>query len=267
MKIILSIVLLFFFSINVHSDDEKRLTHKERITVLESKVKKQEVQIKTLIESIQKLANIVEQQKSNSSLKFELKIIPVGVVTAFAGEADTLPSNWMLCDGSWLDCKEFDKLYEVLGKAHGYQAIAKKEFFALPDYQGYFLRGVSHNSKVDPDADRRKEAKKGGNKGNKVGSIQGDQPGPHLHTINDLGHEHGVNDPGHEHLHGPLEEWRKDIGNGSKITRFTGRNNYTSRTKTSISIVKSKSNISIRSNKTKETRPTNAYVNWIIKVK
>lgn len=107
--------------------------------------------------------------------KFNEDVIPpVGSVIPFSGIniPQQLTQNWMLCDGKEVSSKgSFATLYSMIGTAHGSTA----EFlFNLPDYRGYFLRGVSEDTNRDPEAAQRKVPSAGGNAGNAIGSMQDD---------------------------------------------------------------------------------------------
>jgi len=104
---------------------------------------------------------------------------PIGAVLPFAASRDNagaLQQNWLLCDGKTLSNKGvYGDLFQSIGFAHGQ---AGETDFVLPDYRGFFLRGVASGSSWDPDRDERtvpypagKDGQKG-NKGDRVGSIQ-----------------------------------------------------------------------------------------------
>jgi microcystin-dependent protein len=111
--------------------------------------------------------------------------VPVGSVVAFAGtlgQPDTSPMSppapavgttwpleawgWTLCDGRTLSATNFPELFAALGYLYGGSA----DSFALPDYRGYFLRGIDPAGKIDPDVSQRTAAP-GGQQGG-VGSTQ-----------------------------------------------------------------------------------------------
>lgn len=101
--------------------------------------------------------------------------------------------------------------------------------FSLPDLRGQFLRGVDFTAAKDPDASIRTRMSTNGNTGNNVGSIQSDNFRSHTHTYTFQQQNHSFEDEP-----GPLAwEWYSTQNTGA-----TGGN---------------------------ETRPTNAYVNYIIK--
>lgn len=100
--------------------------------------------------------------------------LPIGSVSAYAGKpSQALQQNWVLCDGGAQSATgEFKDLYAAIGTANGQPSEGQ---FNLPDFQGYFLRGVSMGVEGrDPDVSSRSAAKPGGNSGDKVGSQQGD---------------------------------------------------------------------------------------------
>lgn len=65
-------------------------------------------------------------------------IMPPGTVVAFAGVM--APDGWLLCDGRTVSRTEFSRLFEAIGLAYGIGD--GPDTFSLPDYRGYFLRGV-----------------------------------------------------------------------------------------------------------------------------
>lgn len=86
--------------------------------------------------------------------------MPVGSVTAFAGplsmsgvDQDAPSSHlleawgWLFCDGRALACSQYPDLFTVLGHVYG----GADGQFHIPDYRGYFLRGVGTGTDKDPD--------------------------------------------------------------------------------------------------------------------
>ena len=112
-------------------------------------------------------------------------VVPVGTITPYAGEVNASTrralerQGWLACDGSEVSRAQYSSLYRVIGNIHG--AGDGSSTFNLPDYQGRFLRGVSGSSDRDPDSDGREPAAAGGNRGNSVGSVQGDAILQHRH--------------------------------------------------------------------------------------
>jgi microcystin-dependent protein len=156
-----------------------------------------------------------------------------GIVVAFAGTS--IPTGWKLCDGSKLDRnkKEFAALFDAIGTVHGGDGNPN---FLLPDYRGMFLRGVDHGAKRDPEADTRSPPgadDNSGNSGNAVGSVQMDQLRSHQHRL-------------------PREVWA-----------FTGKgsNQRPSDAEGGAGVVATNDD-----GGGEETRPKNAYVDFIIKL-
>jgi microcystin-dependent protein len=126
--------------------------------------------------------------------------MPVGSVTAFAGNLgapqpggasppDSSPptgSNvtnpieawgWMLCDGRALATQLYPELFAALG----YQYGGSDSIFNIPDYRGYFLRGVDDGSGNDPDVTLRTLPPGGTGTITQAGSIQSDAMLVHKH--------------------------------------------------------------------------------------
>ncbi len=160
-----------------------------------------------------------------------------GIVVAFAGDA--VPNGWELCDGRMVDknSPRFRALFEVIGTIHGGDANPN---FQLPDYQGMFLRGVDGGSGRDPSAEERRPPGQNntGNSGVLVGSIQDDQTRAHSHAISGIHLEasggSGFDGAGMASNSNPNHPMTRDYG----TTNAGGS----------------------------ETRPKNAYVNYIIRL-
>jgi microcystin-dependent protein len=161
------------------------------------------------------------------------RITPVGTVVAFAGP--TAPSGWLLCDGAAVSRSTYSALYSVIGSSHGYGDNAST--FNIPDYRGRFLRGVDGTAGNDPDKTSRTIMNTGGNSGassSMVGSVQGDALNNHSHSI-------------------PVYR-----------TTFSGTQLNGSEFTLNSSFTYNPLNTSSGGGGN-ETRPKNAYVNWIIK--
>lgn len=78
----------------------------------------------------------------------------VGAVVAYAGNIDgniheeLLEKGWLLCDGSEVSRVTFADLFERLGRGRIYGRGDGANTFNLPDYRGYFLRGVDNPDDV-----------------------------------------------------------------------------------------------------------------------
>lgn len=177
-------------------DIAKQAVTKSRLkknAVTGSRIKDGAVGLKDLSPAMRKIIADLQAQAAGPGL-------PVGTVVAFAGPASQVPEGWLLCDGSEVDETAFAALFAVIGDSHG--GGDGVSTFHLPDYRGYFLRGVDHDNggpARDPNRDARTSPQIGalggaGNFGNRVGSVQEistalpnapwttDNPGDHNHT-------------------------------------------------------------------------------------
>ena len=100
---------------------------------------------------------------------------PIGGMMAWP--TDSAPANYLPCEGGYYSVTDYAALYAVIGTRYG----AGTGTFRLPDYRGYFLRGWSHASNVDPDASARTN-RGDGTTGDNVGTVQAGQNAAHTHT-------------------------------------------------------------------------------------
>lgn len=117
--------------------------------------------------------------------------IPLGGVIAYAGDTTLLDKGkWTVCDGKAMEISENLELFKVLKWTYGYgNDTINRNYFSIPDYRGIFLRGVDQGLGRDPDATIR--VLPYNNKviyGDRVGSMQIDAIQKHNHK--DAGHEH-----------------------------------------------------------------------------
>lgn len=169
------------------------------------------------------------------------KLYPVGTVLPYAGpvnpttDAALLAAGYVPCDGRQLSQTEgqYADLFAAIGTAHG----GTKTTFCVPDYRGVFHRGTDLGANVDPDAATRTapqpDLELPGNTGDAVGSLQ--QGGV-------VGHTHSYATAGGDYHH---------IDAGGLETPGVFKQNST---KTAASGATGGS----------ETRPKNAYVNYVI---
>jgi microcystin-dependent protein len=174
--------------------------------------------------------------------------IPTGTITAFAGDANDsppggIPSGWALCDGSVQSTTnpKFVKLFAVIGTKWGNGGGAG--MFSLPDLRGTFVRGVDGPvtgvaaAGNDQDAAARTAIKTGGNTGDAVGSFQVSAVQNHSHV--------GITGPAGPPNNCPVLSQNCATNNTAPATGgVTGG----------------------ATNSATETRPTNAYVNYLIKL-
>ena len=156
-------------------------------------------------------------------------LCPPGTVVAYMGT--TAPAGWLLCNGASVSRSTYASLYTVIGNASG---SADANSFNVPDLRGRFLRGWDNAIGRDPDRASRNAMAAGGNTGDAIGSIQGDAFKNHSHTFYDtytnFSQTSASGGAGNTGATGTLEQ--------VDTTFQTGGN---------------------------ETRPMNAYVNYIIK--
>ncbi|MBO9523345.1 MAG: tail fiber protein [Nocardioidaceae bacterium] len=160
---------------------------------------------------------------------------PVGTVLAYAGRLNAGQLNelgWAICDGASLPNNQHLELFEAIGTANG---AADAEHFNLPQLEGFFLRGLDPAGDVDGDVAKRVAAAPGGSAGANVGSIQG-----YATAL----------------AHNPFQ---------ASVRSESGTHN--SYKGTNADMIESGSAQSFPSNKggDAETRPLNAYVNFVIK--
>ena len=156
-------------------------------------------------------------------------LVPVGTVAAYAGSA--APDGWLMCNGAEVSRSTYATLFMSIGTAHGTGNGATT--FHLPDYRGRFLRGVDGVSGRDPDAQARTAMGQNGNVGNAVGSVQTDGLKSHDHSLTQgirIGSYMDPTNAGSQALVSPSAPFIRAATTGGS-----------------------------------ETRPINAYVNFIIK--
>lgn len=187
-------------------------------------------------------------------------IIPVGTVFPFAGTS--APEGWMMCDGRSLNNVDYPELFSVLGYSHGGNLTST---FNIPDYRGRFLRGSDNMGTAqgaagrDPDRSTRTAMNANGNTGasvNYVGSVQNDQMQGHNHSAN------GQIMVGQQ----ASSVFNAGVTAGGAYGRV-GTLNDSSPTNTTNAVfgaISDGTNGSPRAGL--ESRPLNAYVNYIIKI-
>ena len=166
--------------------------------------------------------------------------IPSGVVFPFAGT--TAPYGYLICDGRAVSRTDYADLFLMIGTSHGIGDGSTT--FNLPDYRGRFLRGVDNTAGNDPDKASRTAMATGGNTGNNVGSVQAD-------SSNTLVQVDSSKFGGTGAYNGGTISIPSD-GSWSGYVE-SGRDNGL------------RQNMAFR-NSGSETKPKNAYVNYIIKI-
>lgn len=154
-------------------------------------------------------------------------LVPSGTILSFGGT--TAPAGYLMCDGTSYLQSAFPTLFSTIGTAYG---SSDSTHFNVPDTRGQFLRGVSGTTNVDPDKASRTASNPGGNAGDLVGSAQSFATQSHSHGIS-LGTAGGNG----SNVQG--------CNTGIAFSNGTGGNS---------------------GNSSSETRPTNLYVNYMIKI-
>lgn len=191
-------------------------------------------------------AKIADQAVTMGKLATDLleALVPPGTIVAFAGVG--APNGWLLCDGKVYAILGFERLHTAIGEAWGDGGDGPGAVrFNVPDLRGLFLRGVDDPdggvlngldpAGRDPNADIRIALQTGGNTGNEVGSFQDDLLEEHRHDI----------------------KWNRDPVSSGGIVAATTVPEAGFRTDPSA--------VQPAPVNAEETRPKNAYVNFIIK--
>jgi phage-related tail fiber protein len=176
------------------------------------------------------------------------QVIPPGLVAPYAGTI--APSGWLVCDGSPVSRTTYAALFAAIGTSHGPGDGTAS--FNLPDYRGRFLRGVDQGAGVDPDAMARTAPRVGGSTGDAVGSVQAwatGLPVAGFATSTGGAHAHGV--------YGATY-----LGSGGSIGTFGPGTPF--KLNNTITDTKGDHSHTIAGGD-RETRPANAYVQYIIK--
>lgn len=139
---------------------------------------------------------------------------------------DTSVEGWLICHGQEVSRTTYAELYAVVGNRFGEGNGTTT--FHVPDFRGRFLRGRTDTTSRDPDAGLRTAMNTGGLTGNNVGSIQDDEFESHDHD------------------------------KGSTITGFT--TDFVA----AAQPMPTETATDVRGGS--ETRPKNAYVNYLIKI-
>ena len=159
----------------------------------------------------------------------------VGTISAYGG--NTAPTGWLLCDGTAVSQTTYADLFAVIGCNFG----CSGGNFNLPDLRGRFLRGRDGGALRDPDSGTRTAMSTGGNTADNVGSLQVDGFQGHFHSMN-------------FYLLPVVSSGTYGFGGGGQsIATASPTSSPVSDGSNGIPRI------------TSETRPVNAYVNWIVK--
>lgn len=203
-------------------------------------------------------------------------VSPPGTIVAFAGPIDGNPGQgldagdggvqrppppgWLYCDGAAVSRTQYAALFAAIGIAWG--TGDQVNTFNLPDLRGEFLRGADNGAGRDPDVTTREAGANGGNPGDGVGSLEGDAFKNHQHPIADVQHTH---QPPAATQGGSLSYpfWNSSVCTGATLE--VGSGTYACFT-TEAALPSAYSGIThTETTGSRETRPVNASVNYIIK--
>lgn len=152
-------------------------------------------------------------------------LCPPGTIVAYGGQ--TAPPGWLICNGFYYNRTSFPALFSAIGTSFGSPSSTT---FRVPDFRGRFLRGRDGGVGRDPDRTTRSAMALGGATGDAVGSVQLDEFKSHTHELtNQIKSMSEGNDTSGGYFD-PVTE--------NRASKATGGS---------------------------ETRPINAYVNYIIK--
>lgn len=170
-------------------------------------------------------------------------LVPTGGVLPFAGSA--APTGYLLCDGSAVSRTTYAALFTAIGSTHG--SGNGTTTFNLPDYRGRFLRGRDGGAARDLNAASRTAMNSGGSTGDSVGSVQAQAtalPTTPMTTDSQGGHS--------SHWTGTIAAVQAGAGINA-LTAPAGPNTLGAHTHT------------VTAGGDLETRPINAYVNYMVK--
>ena len=171
-------------------------------------------------------ANAQGQALAHRTAYLNKRMNPIGEVIMYAGSA--APYGYLVCNGAAVSRSTYATLFALCGTAFG-QGNGTTTF-NLPDLRGRFVRMTDGGSGLDPDAAGRTAMATGGATGNNIGSVQADAFEAHVHAVIPTNNGVGVVDAPNSFQNGTADP--------SFDTESTGGN---------------------------ETRPVNAYLNFIIK--
>lgn len=121
----------------------------------------------------------VSQGVTLSMLAAAVQAALVPAATVLPYAGTAAPTGYLMCDGSAVSRTTYAALFTAIGITAG-QGDGSTTF-NVPDYRGRFLRGANGATSRDPDAASRTAMNTGGNTGNNVSSVQADELKSHTH--------------------------------------------------------------------------------------
>lgn len=179
--------------------------------------------------------------------------LPIGTILIWPGDPNNLPSNWKVCNGKQLKKVDYTELYGVLGTRWDNDNGYHTDFFSIPDLRGVFLRGVNDDRKDgfhDPEVAGRVRLKGHSTTSmDDAGSYQKDSFKKHNHEL--AKQTFGGVSATPLAVSGNASPHDGDLDGSIDITGYD---------KASVSLI-------IENTGSEETRPVNAYVYYIIKIR
>ena len=223
---------------------------------------------------IEKNSQIKKEAENKFNELNDLNLIPIGTIVSYGGNLDKIDkTKWMPCDGRELNIDQYPELFAVLSNNWGSK---EQNVFNIPDLNGRFLRGVDNGKGRDPEASQRQASAIGGKQGDKVGSVQEYATALPVQGKNGENNNFATNKSGeHHHILGRVEPgYMHHGGSGDPIVPHDaapGRPDVARTGQTANGYTRKNDDgkhfHTITSGGNLETRPRNAYVQWLIKVK
>lgn len=173
-------------------------------------------------------------------------LLPSGSILSYSSV--TPPSGYLYCNGQAVSRTTYAALFAITSTAYG--SGDGSTTFNVPDLRGQFLRGVDDGAGRDPDTLARTAMNSGGNTGDAVGSIQASGVESHFHLMFKNSFPSGGSNP-----------VNSDTQFATVAQVSAGSADYEMQRSASQADVGRTRAYGIN-----ETRPTNAYVYYIIKV-
>ncbi len=191
--------------------------------------------------------------------------VPPGTILPYGGT--NAPPGFLMCDGQDYQRSAYPGLFAAIGTAFG---APDGNRFNVPDFRGRFLRGQDGGTGRDPDRGTRIAMNSGGNPGDAVGSLQPDAFKSHQHVVDPPAtsttvsgyHSHQQNVSAHPQTGGSAIrfDWNYDGTGGQAYSQ--GIWTHESGNHSHHFDISPFNSVASGGN---ETRPINAYVNFIIK--
>jgi len=134
-----------------------------------------------------------------------IPVIPVGTILPYAGSAASMPTGYLLCDGSEVKIADFPQLFSIVQYSYLASSLLQGlSTFALPDLRGRFPLGadnMNNNRQVPSKTNSNLNISAGGGTKNRVTDVTADTVGAGsgsqnvtLTVANLPEHKHSLND-------------------------------------------------------------------------